>query len=118
MSDVINDKLPIYMQIVQNFQTDILTGRLQADEPLPSIRVLAKNMNVSLVTAKKAYDTMDELGLVYTIAGKGTFVNSQNIETIRENKMPDLEKQLTEIINDAKNSGISKDELIELIKLL
>lgn len=113
-----NEKLPIYLQIVENFKHDILTGRLKSDDPLPSIRSLAKSINVSLVTAKKAYDTMEELGLSYTVPGKGTFVNYQNLETIREYKMIELEGKLSEILIDAKNHGISKSKVIEIINLL
>ncbi|EGY79350.1 GntR family transcriptional regulator [Peptoniphilus indolicus] len=118
MDKLNNEKLPIYMQIVEKFKHDILTGRLKSDEPLPSMRSLSKTMNVSLVTAKKAYDTMEELGLSYTIPGKGTFVNYQNLETIKEYKMMELEEKLSEMLIDAKNHGISKNQIIELLNLL
>lgn len=113
-----NEKLPIYMQIVENFKRDILLGNLISNDPLPSMRVLAKNMNISLVTAKKVYDTLEELGLSYTIPGKGTFVSTQNLETIKEYKMIEIENNLFEILKDANNHGISKEEIIQLIKLL
>lgn len=118
MNSFNNEKLPIYMQIVEIFKHDILTGRLKSDDPLPSMRILAKNMNVSLVTAKKVYDTMDEIGLAYTVPGKGTFVSTQNLETIREYKMVQIEESLSEILKDANAHGISKSEIIELINLL
>lgn len=109
---------PIYEQIVSQIKGQIIQGQLKAGEALPSIRNLAKELNISVITTKRAYEELEKEGFIETIRGKGSYISSQNKEFIREQKMKEIELKLVEIIKESKMLGLNKEELFEILKLL
>ncbi|WP_020153190.1 GntR family transcriptional regulator [Caldibacillus debilis] len=109
---------PIYLQIVKQIKEQIIKGELPEGEPLPSIRNLAKELKISVITAKRAYDELEKEGFIITIGGKGSFVAPINKEMLRENRIKRIEEKLSEAIADAKIIGLSLEELYEMMKLL
>ena len=109
---------PIYEQICKQIKNQILNGDLPEGEPLPSIRNLAKGLQVSVITTKRAYEEMEREGFIDTVGGKGTFVAAQNKEFLREKKMRLVEEKLSEAILEARMLGIDLVELTEMLSLL
>ncbi len=109
---------PIYQQIVSQFKELILTGQLTSGDPLPSIRSLAKELQISVITTKRAYEELEKEGFIETVPGKGSFVAAHNREKLRERSLAIVEEKLTEAISAAKSLGLSWDELIKLLHLL
>lgn len=110
--------LPIYMQIVNHIKKNILSGTLEEGKALPSIRALAKDLGISFITTKRAYEELEKLGLINTVPGKGCYVSSFNKELVYEAKMREIEEKLEESINLSKMMGLSKSELIEILESL
>ncbi len=110
-----NSKIPVYEQIKNSFIKSIISGELKDDEALPSIRVLAKDIRISIMTIKKAYDELEREGFIVTKPGIGSFVAPKNLEIIKEQKQREIEKHLDTIIDIAKKYDISKSSIIELI---
>ena len=110
--------LPIYMQIVNHIKKNILSGTLEEGKALPSIRALAKDLGISFMTTKRAYEELEKLGLINTVPGKGCYVSSFNKELVYEAKMREIEEKLEESINLSKMMGLSKSELIEILESL
>ncbi len=113
-----NSGVPIYQQIADSFKTDILTGKFQQGEYLPSIRKLAKDLRISVITTMKAYEILEAEGLVTAAQGKGYYVNAQNSEMLREQHLRKVEDALTEAISAAKIAQMTETELIETLKTL
>lgn len=109
---------PIYDQIYTQIKNQIITGELTEDEALPSIRNLAKDLRISVVTTKRAYDELEKEGFIYTIAAKGCFVAKKNIELLREEQLKKIEGLLAEIEKLAASIGLHTEELLEMAKLL
>ncbi|QUI23731.1 GntR family transcriptional regulator [Vallitalea pronyensis] len=109
---------PIYLQITNQIKKYIITGDLVESEPLPSIRKLAKELQISVITTKRAYEELEKEGLVESVRGKGFFVALRNKELLREKKMQLIEDHLSKIIDESKMLGISLEEFIEIITLL
>lgn len=109
---------PIYEQIAQQIKGAILSGDLTEGEMLPSIRALANDLRISVITTKRAYADLEEAGFVTTVQGKGTFVAGGNLELLREEKLRGIEAQLEKAVHDATESGISTEELREMFDLL
>ena len=109
---------PIYDQIYTQIKNQIITGELTEDEALPSIRNLAKDLRISVVTTKRAYDELEKEGFIYTIAAKGCFVAKKNIELLREEQLKKIEGHLAEIEKLAASIGLHTEELLEMAKLL
>jgi GntR family transcriptional regulator len=109
---------PIYQQIVRQIKGQIISGELAEGDPLPSIRKLAHELQISVITTKRAYEELDREGLIDTVGGKGTFVASQNQEFLREKRMKLVEGKLTEALAEAQLLGMSEDELMEMVRLL
>jgi GntR family transcriptional regulator len=109
---------PIYLQITNQLKKYIITGELEETEPLPSIRKLAKELQISVITTKRAYEELEKEGLVESVRGKGFYVALKNKELIKEKKMQLIENKLSEIIDESKLLGLTIDEFIEIIKLL
>ncbi|MEE0858963.1 MAG: GntR family transcriptional regulator [Acutalibacteraceae bacterium] len=109
---------PIYEQIFTQIKTHIITGILQEDEPLPSIRNLAKDLRISVITTKRAYDELEHSGFIYTIAGKGCFVAHKNSELIKEENLKSIEEHIQEIAQLAKISKLSKNDIIQMFNLI
>ena len=110
--------VPIYQQIADSFRSDILEGRMKAGEYLPSIRGLAKDLRISVITTMKAYEQLESEGLVTPVQGKGYVINAQDTEMLREQHMRKVEDALTEAIASAKIAGLSEKELMETLKIL
>ena len=113
-----NSNEPIYKQIASQLREQILSGQLKAGEPLPSIRVLAQNLKISVITTMKAYEELTAEGLVTATKGKGYFVNSQDEKMLAEQHMRQIEESLTEAINSARIAGLDVEELCETLRTL
>ena len=108
--------VPLYEQIQNQIKAQILNGTLTPGEGLPSIRNLAKELKVSIITSKRAYEELEKEGFVETVTGKGTFVAKQNTERLKETVLYEIENKLEEIIKQAKAVGVSLEEGIEIFK--
>lgn len=113
-----NSSTPIYKQISDSLRDDILNGTLKEGEYLPSIRGLAKDLKISVITTMKAYEELSEQGLVTAIQGKGYVVNARNSEMLREQQQRLVEDSLLAAISAARTAGITSDELKELLNTL
>lgn len=109
---------PIYEQIRQQIQSYILTGGLKPGDALPSIRSLAQQLQISVITTKRAYEELERDGFLETVSGKGSFVAAQNPELLREKRLSLLEVRLAEIVKESILMGISLEELQEILELL
>ncbi|WP_146551854.1 MULTISPECIES: GntR family transcriptional regulator [Rummeliibacillus] len=109
---------PIYLQIVNQLKEIIINGKLEESKPLPSIRNLAKELKISVITTKRAYDELEREGFIVTVAGKGSYVASINKEVYRETKVKMVEERLMEAITNAKQVGLTLEELQEMLNLL
>ena len=112
------DDRPIYEQIVSQFKEMIISGKLKSGEALPSIRALAKDLRISVITTKRAYEELERDGFIETVAGKGSFVAEQNTEAIKEEKLKAIEKQMLDIRREAKLCGIDLKTLTEMFELI
>lgn len=110
--------VPLYEQIKNQIENSILKGTITAGEALPSIRFLAKELKVSIITTKKAYEELEKDGLIETIAGKGSFVANKNSSRLRELGISKFEDNLTNSIKIAKSINLSLDECIEILKII
>ena len=113
-----NSGVPIYRQIADNFKADILEGRVQEGEYLPSIRGLAKDLKISVITTMKAYEQLEEEGLVSAVQGKGYCVNAQDADMLKEQHMRQVEEGLLQAITAAKVAGLSRQELVDTLVTL
>ena len=109
---------PIYEQIYTQLKNHIISGQLQEGDALPSIRGLAKDLKISVITTKRAYDELEQEGFIYTVAGKCCFVAEKNLELIRENNLKKLEDLLQEAIGLAASLDMDLDELVETLRLM
>lgn len=109
---------PIYEQIINQVKSAILTEELTAGEPLPSIRSLAQELRISVITTKRAYEELEKEGFIETIPGKGSYVSSQNKELLKEKRLKGLEEKLLEAIDESKILELSLDELKEMLTVL
>ncbi len=109
---------PIYEQIVRQIKAQIIAGELGEGAPLPSIRKLAQDLQISVITSKRAYDELEAEGFIDTVAGKGTFVAAQNAEFLREKRMKAVEEQLAAAVDDAQLAGMSLEQFGEMLRLL
>ena len=109
---------PIYDQICTQLKAQIVAGELEAGALLPSIRALAKDLKVSVITTKRAYDELEAEGFLYTVAGKGCFVAEKNLDLVREQQLKDLEAHLAAAAGLAKSCGVSREELHEMLRIL
>ena len=109
---------PLYEQIGTQVKAQIMSGELKAGEALPSIRSLAKSLQISVLTVQKAYDLLQEDGFIETTAGKGCFVSAQNQDFYLEEQQKKIEEHFSEAIEIARGSGISLQKLLNLLKIL
>ena len=109
---------PIYAQIAGQIKAQILSGALQPGEALPSIRALAKDLKISVITTKRAYDELEAAGFLDTVAGKGCFVAEKNLELLRERQLAEMEQRLSEAVTLAKRNGVDFAELRETLRLI
>lgn len=109
---------PIYEQIKSEITRQIVTGDLSDGEALPSIRKLALDLQISVITTKRAYDDLEKEGLISSVAGKGTFILAKNKELLKEKKLKLIESKLAEAVDAAKMLGIKRKELERILSLL
>ena len=109
---------PIYDQISRQLKEQILSGALRPGEALPSIRALAKDLKISVITTKRAYDELEAEGFLYTVAGKGCFVAEQNLDLIREQRLRELEGHLSAAAELARSCNVSPEELVNMLHIL
>ena len=113
-----SSSVPIYEQIKEQIIEQIMNDELKEDEMLPSIRSLSKDIKISLMTIKKAYDQLESDGYIVSIAGKGTFVASRNNNLVKEHAQKEIEDNIQKAIELAVKHDISKDEIIDLVNML
>lgn len=109
---------PIYEQIATQIKNEILSGQLPSGSPLPSIRSLAKDLRVSVITTKRAYEELEKEGYLYTIPAKGSYVAEKNTQLVREAYLTQIEAHMQEILSLAESCGLSLDDLTEMLRLL
>jgi GntR family transcriptional regulator len=109
---------PIYEQITRQIKSQIISGELKEGDALPSIRRLALDLQISVITTKRAYEELEKEGFVDTVEGKGSFVAMQNKELLREKKMKIVEDKLAEAVAEARLLGVTRAELEEMLGLL
>lgn len=109
-----NSNVPIYEQIVNKIKKAILENELKEDEILPSVRTLSKDLRISFLTVKKAYDELEREGFIKTVQGKGSFVLPRNDNLVKEEQIKIIEKHIDEIINISKIAKINKSEIMDL----
>lgn len=120
MNILINNKsgLPIYEQIYSQIKSQIISGEMKEDDALPSIRNLAKDLRISVITTKRAYDELEREGFIYTVAGKGCFVAAKNVELLREENLRKIEEKMQQIAVLAASCNLSKSEIIEMFNII
>lgn len=107
---------PIYDQIYSQIKDQIINGTLEENDPLPSIRGLAKDLKISFITTKRAYDELEREGFIYTVAAKGCYVAPKNVELLREENLKKIEGHIDEIVKLAASCNLSTDEIIEMVR--
>lgn len=110
--------VPIYEQIGQQIKEEILAGNLKSGEPLPSIRNLASDLKISVITTKRAYEELEAEGMVYSVPGKGFYVDNPDFQLLEEKRMHGVEEELKEVLVKCQKAGISKDEVKEMVEIL
>ncbi|MBQ8834307.1 MAG: GntR family transcriptional regulator [Oscillospiraceae bacterium] len=106
---------PIYDQIYSQIKAQIISGELTPHTMLPSIRGLAKDLRISFVTTKRAYDELEKEGFLYTVQGKGCFVAPKNVELLREENLKKIEAHIEEIVQLAATCGLSKAQVLDMV---
>lgn len=109
---------PIYEQITAQIKNSILSGELQEGEALPSMRALAKDLRISVITTKRAYEDLERDGFVVTVAGKGCFVAPRNLELMREERRKRVEQTLEQAVEQAQAASITLEEMQQMLSLL
>ncbi|NLZ45498.1 MAG: GntR family transcriptional regulator [Clostridiales bacterium] len=109
---------PIYEQIYSQIKNLIVSGKLVSGELLPSIRSLAKDLRISVITTKRAYDELEKDGYIYTVASKGSYVAQKNMEIIKEQHLKEIEEYMGKIAKLAPACRLSEDDLIEMLKII
>lgn len=113
-----SSNIPIYEQVKEQIKDAIVANELKAGDKLPSIRLLAKDLGISVITTKSAYEELEKEGYVETIAAKGTYVANKNYELIREEQLQKIESLLDKAVSIAKISNISKEEIRSILDIL
>ena len=110
--------MAIYEQIVNQLKNEIVTGELTPGEALPSIRMLAADLSVSVITTKRAYEELEKEGLIRSVAGKGFYVCESNKDYLKEKQLMMLEKRLAELISDARQAGMACRDFVDMATVL
>lgn len=108
---------PIYEQITAQIKNMIMSGQLKEGMPLPSMRTLAKELRISVITTKRAYEDLERDGFISTVVGKGSFVKAADVRLVREEKLKEIEELLSRVVELAAQSGISREEVLETLDI-
>ena len=106
---------PIYDQIYSQIKSQIVSGALREDDMLPSIRGLAKDLRISFITTKRAYEELEKDGFIYALPGKGCYVAPKNVELLREENLKKIEEYIDEVVRLATSCNLSKKDIIEMV---
>jgi GntR family transcriptional regulator len=109
---------PIYQQLYDQISSQIVKGTLQADTLLPSIRKMAKELRVSIITIKKTWELLEQNGYIYTVAGKGSYVKKNSESMLETKKIETVKQALKDVVDLSKQLDLSKEELLEIVKKL
>ena len=110
--------LPIYEQILNQIRDQVVSGELREEEALPSIRALARELQVSVITTKRAYEELEKEGVIVSIPGKGFYDCKQNNDFLKEKQRRYLEERFLELIRESKNAGMDLEEILSMIEIL
>lgn len=110
--------VPIYEQIVRQMKKSIINGTVKEGEQLPSMRMLARELKISVITTKRAYEELENAGLIVTIVGKGSFVAKNNMHLLKEEQLKEIESDIQQAVEKAKANNISLQELIDIVKII
>lgn len=110
--------VPIYEQIVNQIRDAVISGELKSGEAIPSIRVLAKDLAVSVITTKRAFEELEKEGVIESVPGRGFFVCEQKNDHLKEKQMINIENRMSDLLRDCENVGMTIDEVIELVRVL
>ena len=113
-----NDSLPIYEQIVREIKKAIIKKEIRPGDLLPSIRSLARELEISVITTKRAYEELEKEKLIYSVAGKGFYVKEPNRERLKEDQLCEIEEKLVHVVEQAKDMGVSLQEMKEMLEML
>lgn len=106
---------PIYEQIYSQIKSQIISGALKENDMLPSIRGLAKDLRISFITTKRAYEELEKEGFIYTIKAKGCYVATKNVELLREENLKKIEEHIEQIVQLAASCNLSRENIIEMV---
>lgn len=109
---------PIYEQITLQIKTMVMNGQLKEGDPLPSMRTLAKELRISVITTKRAYEDLERDGFITTVVGKGSFIKAADTSLVREEKLKQIEELLSKAVSLAQHSGIERKEIEEIMEIL
>ncbi|MBQ4059023.1 MAG: GntR family transcriptional regulator [Lachnospiraceae bacterium] len=110
--------IPIYEQIKNQLKESIIAGEMKEGEPIPSIRILARDLKISVITTKRAYEELEKEGLIYSVAGKGFYVDNPDTGYLVEKKVQGLEEQLDAVLKLCKEAQLSKEEVKDMVDIL
>jgi len=110
-------KTPLYLQIKEQIKEQIMKGILKEGDPLPSMRELAKELRVSVITTKRAYEELEQEGFLVSTVGRGTFVAGQQTHVLREWRIRELKNQLENLVSEGKRIGLSEQELVDMVRI-
>lgn len=110
--------LPIYEQIIGQIKTAIVSGEVRQGDMLPSIRALAKDLQISVITTKRAYEELEKEGLIFSVSGKGFYVCEQNTDLLREKKLAMAERHMSDSIKECREAGMERDDILEMVEVL
>lgn len=110
--------MPIYEQIVNQIRDAVIRGELKEGEGMPSIRVLAKELQVSVITTKRAYEELEKEDVIESVPGRGFYVCRQNNDHLREKQLINLEKKFSDLIKESRSAGMDLEDILEMIRVL
>lgn len=110
--------IPVYEQLIDQIKSEIIEARLKEGQPLPSVRVLAGELRISALTVKKAYDKLEEAGLVTTVHGKGTFVTASDRQLALEARRKAVEEDFEKSVDRAVSMGMSKQDIVDIVNII
>lgn len=113
-----NSNLAIYEQIINQIKTSIINKEIVPGDAMPSIRGLAKDLQISVITTKRAYEELEKEGLLYSVSGKGFYVCEQNTDLLKEKKISMIEKHFIDIINECKAAGLTLEDIKDMMEVL